>query len=60
MKHIKAGRNSRFQARRRDRYRVSLDYLGMPEGKQLANINGLYYKAEKTWKGCPLANIVTT
>ena len=51
LKDIKAGRNSRFQARRRERYRVNLDYLVMPEGKQLANINGLYYKGKKPGRG---------
>ena len=51
LKDIKAGRNGRFQAWRRERYRVNLHYLVMPEGKQLANINGLYYKGKKPGRG---------
>ena len=35
-------RNSRFQARSKERNRVNVEYLVMPEGKQLANINSLY------------------
>ena len=35
-------KNGRFHARSKERHRVNVEYLVMPEGKQLANINRLY------------------